>query len=64
MGCDQNVLRDRARVIAEILWIASDDPVAFAALDGLGDDLSAQRANGLRSMVNRIQSEAKMRVMA
>lgn len=31
---------------------------------GMIEHLSAQRANGLRSMVNRIQNEAKMRVMA
>jgi cysteine desulfuration protein SufE len=31
---------------------------------GMIEHLSAQRANGLRSMVNRIQNEAKTRVMA
>lgn len=31
---------------------------------GMIEHLSAQRANGLRSMVNRIQSEARAKVMA
>jgi len=44
--------------------IASLDALDIFRSIGMIEHLSAQRANGLRSMVNRIQSEAKTRVMA
>lgn len=44
--------------------IASLDALDIFRSIGMIEHLSAQRANGLRSMVNRIQSEAKARVMA
>ena len=44
--------------------IASLDALDIFRGIGMIEHLSAQRANGLRSMVNRIQNEAKIRVMA
>ena len=44
--------------------IASLDALEVFRSIGMIEHLSAQRANGLRSMVNRIQSEARLRVEA
>ncbi len=44
--------------------IASLDALDVFRSIGMIEHLSAQRANGLRSMVNRIQSEARLRVAA
>jgi cysteine desulfuration protein SufE len=44
--------------------IANLDALDIFRSIGMIEHLSAQRANGLRSMVNRIQSEARAKVMA
>ena len=44
--------------------IANLDALDVFKSIGMIEHLSAQRANGLRSMVNRIQSEARAKVMA
>ena len=39
--------------------IAKADPIAFFDRFGLGQHLTAQRSNGLRSMVDRVRGEAE-----